>query len=105
MSADVKLNREPGVVYDHPTGKFKPGKHHGSGILMLRIRKRRRGEKHKRAGGKLYTKEVAPGWIVDFDGDDKPIEIEVLSPRKHFPEAILKILPPEFLPVGTPRRG
>ncbi len=104
VKTDMKPNRAASVVYDRRTGRHRRGQHYGTGILMMYIRRRKRSEKHKRAGGKLYTKEVAPGWIVDFDGDHKPIEIEVLSPSKHFPKAILDILPPEFVPKQKSKR-
>lgn len=67
-----------------------------TGIVMLRARLRRRGEKSHR------TREVAPGWIVDFDQTGQIIEIEVLD-SSAFPTAVLKLLPHEFDPPTGPR--
>lgn len=92
MAGHFIANKASGVVYDRSADG-----HEGTGIVMLRIRKRLSSEKPRRKGGKLYSKEVVPGWIVDFDGDDQPIEIEILNPAKHFPQAILDILPSEFI--------
>jgi len=62
-----------------------------TGIVMLRLRSRKAGEVT------AYTREPAPGWVVDYDDVNAVIEIEVLAPEKHFPKAILDILPPEFI--------
>jgi len=86
--SETVANKEAGAVFDDDTG-----------IVMIHLRKRRRGEKHKRGGGQLYTEEVVPGWIVDFDGEGKPIEFEILNPSKHFPKEILALLPKEFIPA------
>jgi Protein of unknown function (DUF2283). len=86
---EYQVNREPGIVFDRP----EPG-YYGTSIIMLRIRKRREGEKT------AYSKEVAPGWVVDYDADDKPIEIEVLN-SSAFPNEILDLLPAEFIKVET----
>lgn len=61
-----------------------------TGIAMIYLKKHKRGEIK-------YTQEVAPGWIVDFDKDDNVLQFEILCPSKHFPKAILKLLPPEFI--------
>lgn len=66
----------PGITIDAETG-----------IVMIHMRRRRRGEKN------AYSKEVAHNWVVGFDEDDKPIDIEVLTPSKHFPEAVRRLLP------------
>ena len=57
-----------------------------TGIVMIYMRRRKRGETTH------HSKEVAPGWIVDYG----IIDIEVLNPSRHFPGKILKLLPPEF---------
>lgn len=85
---EYKSNKESGVVYD----RNEPGKYRGTNIIMMYLRKRKPGEKS------AYSKEVAPGWVVDFDSEDKPIEIEVLD-TSGFPQAILDLLPPEFIEV------
>lgn len=82
----LRRNRAAGIVLDDETG-----------IVMIYVRKRKRGERN------AFTKEVARGWIVSFDEHCKPIDIEVLNPSEAFPPAVLKLLPPEFLPPG-PRR-
>ena len=74
-----RTNREHAVVRDR-----------GTGIVMIRLRPRKAGELNVR------TEEVAPGWIVDFDAEDKPFEIEVLN-TSAFPPAVLALLPPEFI--------
>lgn len=58
------------------------------------LRRRKPGEKT------AYCKEPVPGWIVDFDKNDKPIEIELLIPSTCFPKQILKLLSPEFVPYA-----
>ena len=84
---EYRVNSEPGIVFDRPEAGY-----YGTSIVMLRIRKRKADEKT------AYCKEVVPGWIVDFDADNKPIEIEVLS-SSAFPQEILDLLPPEFVEV------
>ena len=37
----------------------------------------------------VESKEVSPGVIVDFDGQDRVVGFEVLDFRKRFPEADL----------------
>lgn len=64
----------------------------GTNIVMIRIRPFKPGEKS------AYTREVAPGWIVDFDADNKPIQLEILN-SDTFPQEILDLLPPEFIEV------
>lgn len=58
--------------------------------MVIRLREFRPGERV------TTTKEVSKGWLVDFDEEGKPIQIEVMSPKKHFPKAILNILSSEF---------
>ena len=88
----MKANREPGMVIDR-------GHHTATNILMIRIRKFYEGEKAH------HTKEVVDGGVVDFDENNQPIQIEVLNPTKHFPEAILALLPPEFIPEENLSEG
>ena len=64
-----------------------------TGIVMINIKA---GGRRKWKTGKT-TREVAHGWVVDFDENGEPEQIELLYPSKVFPEEILKLLPPEFL--------
>jgi hypothetical protein len=85
-----RVNDHLGIVFD----RHESERRRGTNIVMIHIRQRKEGEKS------AYTKEVAPGWIVDFDANDKPIEIEVLD-SSVFPQAILDLLPPEFEDIET----
>ena len=88
MKDSWKANREAAITIDD-------GSHPGypTGIVMIRIRSFRMGEKaHK-------TRELAPGLIIDFDQNSQQIQIEILNPSEHFPEEVLKILPHEFVPT------
>lgn len=76
------------IVFDRRTDAHP----YGTNILLIRIREPR----SDLDLAARYTREIAPGWIVDFD-EDGPIEIEVLNPAAHFPADILGILPLEFL--------
>lgn len=58
--------------------------------MMIHLRELKPGEKA------ASTKEVLHGWIVDYDKDGNPIQIEVMNPGKYLPKTILDLLPPEF---------
>jgi hypothetical protein len=74
-----KKNNKSNMVLDEETG-----------IVMVYLKKYKRGEYS-------HTKEIAPGWVVDFDKNNEPIQFEIITPSKYFPESILKLLPPEFI--------
>ena len=78
---------EAGIVYDREVS-----------IAVIHIRRRKRGEKS------AYTREVAHGWVVDFDKAGNPIDIEVLLPSKSFPKEVLALLPPEFVDYPATKR-
>ena len=95
-----------GVVFDFEEAMKNPPKRtpfavvrdRETGIVMLHIRPYTDADRAWRAKEKRrdITKEVAPGWVVDFAEDGSAIEIEVLNPSKHFPPEVLALLPPEF---------
>lgn len=71
-----------------------------TGIVMLRIRRLKKGEHVD------HTKDFDDNgwWVVDFDKDNKVIQVEVICPHNVFPEKILKLLPHEFDPPTRRRR-
>ena len=79
------MRKKAGVTLDRTTDK-----HRGTGIMMIHLRE------FKPRETAASTKEILKGWIVDYDKEGKPIQIEVMNPAAYLPKTILDLLPPEF---------